>query len=113
MTTWRGDREQYRGLGPRGYQRSDERIREDVCDLLTDNPLIDASGLDVSVENCEVTLSGAVKSREDKRRAESVAELIPGVRDVHNRLHIVSDIADKGTTSSPMSEMTATQTANH
>src|SRR6185503_8363040 len=33
----------YAGRGPRGYQRTDERIREDVCDRLTDDPRIDAS----------------------------------------------------------------------
>jgi len=78
----------HRGKGPKGYRRSDERIREDVCDLLSDNPKVDASDIEVSVENGEVTLSGTVRSRDDKRRAEYVADAIGGVRDVHNRLRI-------------------------
>ena len=78
-----------RGKGPKGYRRSDERIREDVCDLLSDNPKVDATDIEVSVENGEVTLSGTVRSRDDKRRAEYVADAISGVRDVHNQLRLV------------------------
>jgi hypothetical protein len=40
----RGEREpiSFRGRGPKDYRRP-ERIREDVCELLTDDPRIDAS----------------------------------------------------------------------
>jgi osmotically-inducible protein OsmY len=94
----------YRGLGPRGYRRSDERIREDVCEALTDDPRLDASGLEFEVKDGEVTLSGNVGSRQDKRHAERVAEMITGVRDVHNRLRfgIAESDLDKGEPSSPM-----------
>ena len=37
----------YAGRGPRGYRRSDDRIGEDVCDRLTDDPALDASGIEV------------------------------------------------------------------
>jgi len=47
----------YVGRGPRGYQRSDERIREDVCDRLTAHGMVDASDVDVRTENGEITLS--------------------------------------------------------
>jgi hypothetical protein len=77
---------EFKGRGPRGYRRSDERIREEVCDLLTDDPRIDASDVEVNVENGEVTLSGTVDSRTEKRRAEDLIEVMPGVKDVHNRL---------------------------
>jgi len=77
---------QHRGRGPRGYRRSDDRIREDVCDLLTDDPRIDATDIEVVVENGELTLSGTVSTRDEKRRAEDLVENLPGVRDVHNRL---------------------------
>ena len=33
----------HRGRGPRNYKRADERIREDVCDCLTEDAYIDAS----------------------------------------------------------------------
>ena len=35
----------YRGRGPRGYTRSDERLLETVCEQLTDDPRIDATEL--------------------------------------------------------------------
>lgn len=112
-------RDDYRGRGPRSFQRSDERIREDVCECLTDDPQIDASDLEVAVKACEVTLSGTVSSRRDKRHAERIAESVSGVKDVHNTLRISApdesraDVSEKGEPSSPMSDMTATQTAKH
>ncbi|WP_051440915.1 osmotically-inducible protein OsmY (plasmid) [Ensifer sp. WSM1721] len=81
---------QYRGRGPRNYTRSDQRIREDVSDRLTDDPHVDASDIEVTVENGEVTLSGTVMSRPVKHRAEDIAESVSGVRDVQNNLRIQS-----------------------
>jgi osmotically-inducible protein OsmY len=78
----------HRGRGPKGYRRSDDRIREDVSDRLTDDPWLDASNIEVEVRECEVVLKGAVDSREDKRRAENLAEAISGVRNVQNHLRV-------------------------
>ncbi len=78
----------HRGRGPRGYTRSDERIREDVCDRLADDPMIDASDIEVQVANAEVTLNGHVDSRWLKRRAEDIVDDISGVRHVQNNLRI-------------------------
>jgi len=79
---------QYAGRGPRGYKRGDERIREDVCDRLTDDPRIDASDIDIAVKDGEVTLSGGVRTRDEKRFAEDLIERITGVRDVNNNLKV-------------------------
>lgn len=76
------------GRGPKGYQRSDGRIREDVCDRLTDAPFLDASDIEVSVNNGEVTLSGTVPNREQKRRSEDLIERVRGVREVYNHLRV-------------------------
>ncbi len=76
------------GKGPKGYKRSDERIREDVCDCLTDDPELDASAIEVKVKDGEVTLSGAVDSRHAKRHAEHLIDQVSGVRDVHNGLNV-------------------------
>jgi osmotically-inducible protein OsmY len=81
-------RAEHRGRGPKGYKRSDGRIEEDVNDRLTDDPYLDASDIEVSVKDGEVTLSGFVDRREDKRRAEDLAERISGVGNVQNNLRV-------------------------
>jgi osmotically-inducible protein OsmY len=78
----------FSGRGPRGYQRTDDRIREDVCERLTEDPWIDASDIEVTVRAAEVTLSGTVRERGDKRHAEDVAERVSGVREVRNNLRV-------------------------
>lgn len=78
----------YTGRGPKGYQRSDERIREDICDRLTEHPAIDANEIEVEVKNGEVTLAGAVDSRAVKHLAEVIVETVSGVKDVHNQLRV-------------------------
>ena len=80
-------RDQVRGRGPKGYRRSDERIKEDVNDRLSEGYL-DASDVEVSVSNAEVTLTGTVNSRRDKRQAEDIAESVSGVTNVENRLRV-------------------------
>jgi hypothetical protein len=76
------------GIGPRGFQRSPDSLKERVCERLEQAGHIDASGIEVAVENEEVTLTGSVPDREQKRLAEDCAESIRGVSDVHNRLTI-------------------------
>lgn len=96
VASWFGDEEaeqrrrqdQHRGRGPRGYARSDDRIREDVNDRLTDDGMLDASDIDVQVSDREVTLTGEVSSRADKRRAEDIAEDVSGVSHVQNNLRV-------------------------
>jgi len=82
---------QFSGRGPRGYRRSDERIREDVCQCLTDDDYIDASDIEVTVNDREVMLTGTVTSRMQKRHAEDLIEGLPGVRDVINSIRVVSE----------------------
>jgi BON domain len=79
------------GRGPQGYQRSDARIEEDVCEHLTHHGMLDATGIQVRVENGEVTLTGTVESRQAKRLAEDILDSISGVRDIHNQLRVQRD----------------------
>lgn len=81
-------RGEHSGRGPKGYRRSDDRIREDVSDRLTDDAWLDASDIEVLVAECEVTLVGTVNDRESKRRAEQLAEAISGVKHVQNNLRV-------------------------
>jgi CBS domain-containing protein len=82
---------EHRGRGPRGYARSDGRVCEDVCERLSEDEAVDASGIDVRVEAGEVTLAGTVGSRDEKRRAEDLAERVSGVRHVQNDLRVGRD----------------------
>ena len=83
-----GERGRYSGRGPKGWQRSDERIREDVSERLADHPHIDASEIEVTVSNGEITLAGTVEDRHSKRLAEDIAESVSGVREVHNQIKV-------------------------
>ena len=87
----RGNEERNRslvGLGPKNYRRSDERIKEDVCEALTASPWIDASETDVEVKQGIVTLSGSVGDRRDRQMMEDLVESLPGVKDVEMQLKI-------------------------
>jgi hypothetical protein len=80
------------GKAPKGYTRSDARIREDVCERLMYSPY-DASDVEINVANGEVTLTGIVRRRADKWGIEDVAESVLGVHDVHNQIRINRDEA--------------------
>jgi hypothetical protein len=73
---------------PKGYQRSDQRIYEDLCDRLTDHPRIDPREMSVRVQEGSVTLEGSVHSRLEKYMAEDLADSIPGVKEVISNLRI-------------------------
>lgn len=91
----------FAGRGPKGYTRTDERIREDVCDRLSLDDDIDASEVEVQVKDGEVTLEGTVATRSMKHQAEDLVEDLPGVKDVHNRLRVMkgflNELKDKVT----------------
>lgn len=89
----RSDQEQestgpYAGVGPKDYRRSDQEIWEDVNERLTQHGYIDPSDVQVEVGDGQVVLRGTVADRRTKRRVESVADTVTGVRDVHNKLRI-------------------------
>lgn len=81
----------HRGRGPKGYQRSDARISDEVHDRLTDDPWLDASNIEVTVKDGEVALGGHVDNREAKHRAERIIENVAGVRHVQNNLRVDPD----------------------
>jgi len=89
-----GQRENYpsrisnAGKGPKGYRRSDDRIREEVCELLTRNHDVDATNIEVTVHEATVVLSGTVDDRRSKRIAEDVAQEVSGARDVQNQIRV-------------------------
>ena len=71
---------------PRSYQRSDERIREDIYERIIARTYIDAGDVSVDVADGVVTLSGEVPDRRMKHEIEDIAVACSCVKEVHNRL---------------------------
>ena len=93
---------EFSGRGPRGYARSDDRIRDEICDLLTADPDVDATEITVLVQQGEVTLSGTVGDRRQKRAAEDLADGVPGVGQVHNHLRVEGGAYGESSRTTPL-----------
>ena len=74
--------------GPKGYTRSDERIREDVCEHIMHRHDIDSSEVTVEVQSGAVTLQGTVPERWMKHAIEDLADRCLGVNEVDNRVRV-------------------------
>jgi osmotically-inducible protein OsmY len=83
-----GSQQNHAGRGPKGYHRSDERLKEQASDRLMDDPQVDASEITIDVQNGEATLTGTVNSREEKRAAEACVEAVSGIVEVINQLRV-------------------------
>jgi hypothetical protein len=76
---------------PQGYQRSDERIREDVCERLWDEPHVEVGEVTVEVRDGVVILEGSVPQRQMKHAIEDIAAACRGVSDVDNRIRVAPE----------------------
>jgi len=86
---WRSSVEHsFRGKGPKGFTRSDERLKEVICESLTDDDAIDASEISVDVKDGKVTLSGTVGERRQKYLIDECVEEMGGVKEVDNQLRV-------------------------
>ena len=92
--TWPHYQGEHKGKGSKNYQRSTERIVDDIHQRLTDHPALDATDIEVKVENGEVTLTGTVETRQAKRLAEDICEQVSGVSNVENRLRVQHSIGN-------------------
>lgn len=101
----------HRGKGPAGYQRSDERIRELVSEALADDDQIDASQIQVTVKDGEVTLTGTVDDRRTRREAEDCVSNVSGVRDVQLQLRVRDDKPGQGMKSNASQSLTGPSTS--
>jgi len=85
---WRQEpRRRYRP-GPKGYQRSDERLREDISERLMEAQHIDSSDVTVEVTGAKVVLEGTVPERRMKHAIEDLVDACPGVQDIENRVRV-------------------------
>jgi hypothetical protein len=74
--------------GPKGYQRSDERLREDISERLMEARHIDSSDVTVEVSGAKVVLDGTVPERRMKHAIEDLVDACPGVQDIDNRIRV-------------------------
>jgi hypothetical protein len=82
------ERGPYAGVAPRGYRRSDERVREDICERFTAHGYLDPSDVEVAVHGGDAMLTGTVGTRAQKRLAGELAASVSGVRHVHDHLRV-------------------------
>ena len=85
----------HRGRGPRGYERSDDRLREIICERLTDDPYIDASDVSIEVASRKVKLTGTVSDRRTKYEIEELIERSANVRDIDNQLKVANPACER------------------
>jgi osmotically-inducible protein OsmY len=76
------------GQGPQFHRRSDDKIHEEIWELLSNNADLDASEIELHVEGGGVTLTGTVDSRDAKWLTEDLVTSVTGVREVNNRLKV-------------------------
>jgi osmotically-inducible protein OsmY len=74
------------GGGPRLRRKTDDSLAQEIHEILTGDPELDATEIEVVVEGGAVTLSGEVEHPDAKLLAEELTESVAGVRLVHNRL---------------------------
>ena len=76
----------FHGKGPRNFSRTDEFLREEVCEAFLRDSELDPREIDVTVYDGIVTLEGSVRAREDRYLAEDLARDVSGVKEVNNLL---------------------------
>jgi osmotically-inducible protein OsmY len=78
------------GEQQQGGSRSDERLRDRVCEQLWRTGL-DVSEVSVDVSGGYVTLEGKVGSRDERRAIEDCVDRCTGVADITNRIRVEPD----------------------
>lgn len=97
--------------GPKGYQRSDERLKEDISERLMEAHHIDSSEVTVDVRGAKVILEGVVPSRHMKHAIEDLVDACPGVQDIENRVRVASPNYQGSTGTSQAGSQSATATS--
>jgi len=83
--------EEQRGGGERRIsqrRRPDAQLAQELQEILTKDPELDSSEIEVEVEGGAVTLRGVVDSTDARLLAEELVESVTGVREVHNNLKV-------------------------
>ena len=66
----------------------DEKIREDIRDVLNASPVVEASDINIAVLNGDVTLSGVVKTNAIRQEAQNCLENVTGIVSIKNEIKL-------------------------
>ena len=83
--------EEQRGGGERRItqrRRPDAQLAQELQEILSKDPELDSTEIEVEVEGRAVTLRGVVDSSDARLLAEELVESVTGVREVHNNLKV-------------------------
>lgn len=98
MSEWFGTGSMEKRAGPRGYTRTDERIRDEICERLTFTSGVDVREVSVDVDKGKVTLGGTVHTRGQKYDIEDLADNTFGVTEVENNIRVQRQDVDSAVT---------------
>jgi osmotically-inducible protein OsmY len=87
--------------GPKGYTRSDERIKEDISEQLWGAEHIDSSEVTIAVKDGVVTLTGTVPERWMRHEIEDVADDCFGVKDIENNVRVLRRMTEEAEIETP------------
>lgn len=104
-------RGRFSGKGPKGYSRTDEQLKEEICRKLYEHPEIDASDVTVEVKGGELMLTGTIDSRHARDLIEDEADRVMGIKEVNNQIRIKREagMQGQGAMHSPQTGMSGQQ----
>ncbi len=74
--------------GPDTADRSDEQIRKDIEKLYAEEDYLKDRNIQVTVNNCVVTLEGTVHTPQSWQRASDLAADVRGVAEIQNHIKV-------------------------
>ncbi|MDQ3399039.1 MAG: BON domain-containing protein, partial [Deinococcota bacterium] len=78
----------YTGMGPKAYESAGDPLGQEAALRLTQHGQVDASNIEITIDNGAVLLEGTVVSEEVKSLAEEAIRSLEGVGDVQNLLEV-------------------------
>jgi len=85
----------YINRGAAGYGSEDEALQQAVLEALIEDPKLHADRIGVRVKDAAATLEGSVASTSNRALAVQLAQRVPGITAVRDRLSICSVTAQE------------------
>ncbi len=94
----------YSGFGP-SYDSAGDPVGQEVASRLTQHGQVDASNIEITVENGDVLLEGTVADEETKRLVGEAVQTVTGVNQIENMLQVQTVQTGMGQDSAGQSSM--------